>query len=133
MTSVEKWISGIAARMRSMISRYFSREKYLEIMDRIRQAIPEIHFSTDVIVGFPGETEDDFQQTLSLVEQVGYGSMFAFKYSPRPGTPALKIGAPVEEEVADERLARLFAMHERIKRERLQSYRGRIVPVLVEG
>ncbi len=122
-----------SSRVLRRMKRLYSREKYLEIIDRIRAAIPEIHFSTDVIVGFPGETEDDFQQTLSLVQQVGYGSMFAFKYSPRPGTPALKIGAPVDEEVADERLSRLFAMHEEIKRLRLQSYRGRVVPVLVEG
>jgi tRNA-2-methylthio-N6-dimethylallyladenosine synthase len=124
--------SGSSKILRRM-KRLYTREKYLEIVDRIRTAIPEIHFSTDVIVGFPGETEDDFQQTLSLVERVGYGSMFAFKFSPRPGTPALKIGAPVDDEVAAERLTRLFAMHECIKQKRLQSYRGRVVPVLVDG
>ena len=124
--------SGSSKVLRRM-KRLYTREKYLAIVDRIRQAIPEIHFSTDVIVGFPGETEDDFRQTLSLIEQVGYGSMFAFKYSPRPGTPALKLGAPVDEAIADERLSRVFALHERIQRHRLESYRGRVVLVLVEG
>jgi len=85
------------------------------------------------IVGFPGETEEDFAQTLSLIEEVRYGSLFAFKYSPRPGTPSLKLGAPVGDAVASERLTRLFELHERIKRERLESYRGRVLPVLVEG
>jgi tRNA-2-methylthio-N6-dimethylallyladenosine synthase len=124
--------SGSSKILRRM-KRLYTREKYLEIIGRIRAAIPEIHFSTDFIVGFPGETEEDFAETLSLIEEVRYGSMFAFKYSPRPGTPALKIGAPVDDAVASERLTRLFELHERIKRERLESYRGRVLPVLVEG
>ncbi len=124
--------SGSSQILRRM-KRLYTREKYLEIAGRIREAIPEIHFSTDVIVGFPGETEDDFAQTLGLVEEVRYGSMFAFKYSPRPGTPALKLGPPVDDEIASERLTRLFEFHERIKRERLESYRGRVLPVLYEG
>ena len=122
-----------SSRVLRRMKRLYTREKYLETMARIRAAIPEIHFSTDIIVGFPGETEEDFQETLSLVEEVGYGSLFAFKYSPRPGTPALRIGAAVDDEVASERLQRLFDLHERMKRERLESYRGRIVPVMVEG
>ncbi|HKO55448.1 MAG TPA: tRNA (N6-isopentenyl adenosine(37)-C2)-methylthiotransferase MiaB [Thermoanaerobaculia bacterium] len=122
-----------SSRVLRRMKRLYTREKYLETIGRIRAAIPEIHFSTDVIVGFPGETEEDFAETMSLVGEVRYGSMFAFKYSPRPGTPALKIGEPVDDDVASERLARLFALHERIKRERLESYRGRVVPVLYEG
>ncbi len=124
--------SGSSKILRRM-KRLYTREGYLEIVSRIRQAIPEIHFSTDVIVGFPGETDEDFEQTLSIVEQVRYGSLFAFKYSPRPGTPSLKIGAPVDDAVGSERLTRLFDLQERIKRERLESYRGRVLPVLVEG
>jgi len=124
--------SGSSKILRRM-KRLYTREKYIEIIGRIRAAIPEIHFSTDFIVGFPGEMEDDFAETMSLLEEVRYGSMFAFKYSPRPGTPSLKIGAPVADEVASERLTRLFELHERIKRERLDSYRGRVLPVLVEG
>ena len=124
--------SGSSKVLRRM-KRLYTREKYLETLDRIRQAIPEIHFSTDIIVGFPGETEDDLQQTLSLIGEVRYGSLFAFKYSPRPGTPAVRIGEPVDDAIATDRLTRVFELHERIKRERLESYRGRVLPVLVEG
>ncbi|HEU4520568.1 MAG TPA: tRNA (N6-isopentenyl adenosine(37)-C2)-methylthiotransferase MiaB [Thermoanaerobaculia bacterium] len=122
-----------SSRVLRRMKRLYSREKYLEIVARIREAIPEIHFSTDVIVGFPGETEEDFAQTLALVEEIGFGSMFAFKYSPRPGTPSLKIGEPVDDAIASERLTRLFDAHERIKRQRLESYRGRVLPVLYDG
>jgi len=122
-----------SSRILRRMKRLYTREKYLETMERIRQAIPEIHFSTDIIVGFPGETEEDFEQSLSLIEEVRYGSLFAFKYSPRPGTPAPKIGPPIDDVIATERLTRLFALHERIQRERLQSYEGRILDVLVEG
>src|SRR5947199_2453706 len=124
--------SGSSKILRRM-KRLYTREKYVETIARIREAIPEIHFSTDVIVGFPGETEDDFAQTLSLVEEIRYGSMFAFKYSPRPGTPSLKLGPPVDDAIASARLTRLFELHERMKRERLESYRGRVLEVLVEG
>jgi tRNA-2-methylthio-N6-dimethylallyladenosine synthase len=122
-----------SSRVLRRMKRLYTREKYLETIARIRKEIPDIHFSTDVIVGFPGETEEDFQETLSLIEEVGYGSLFAFKYSPRPGTPALRIGDAIDEAIADDRLQRLFALHERMKRERLESYRGRVVPVMVEG
>lgn len=122
-----------SSRILRRMKRLYTREKYLETIQRIRTAIPEIHFSTDIIVGFPGETEEDFQQSLSLIEQVRYPSLFAFKYSPRPGTAAPRIGEPVDEAVADERLNRLFALHEQIKNQRLQSYRGRVLPVLVDG
>ncbi len=122
-----------SSRVLRRMKRLYTREKYLEIVSRIREAIPDIHFSTDIIVGFPGETEEDFQGTLSLIEEVGYGSLFAFKYSPRPGTASLKIGPAMDDEIASERLQRLFDLHERIKRERLESYRGRVLPVLVEG
>ncbi|HSP17793.1 MAG TPA: tRNA (N6-isopentenyl adenosine(37)-C2)-methylthiotransferase MiaB [Thermoanaerobaculia bacterium] len=124
--------SGSSAVLRRM-KRLYTREKYLQTIARIRAAIPEIHFSTDIIVGFPGETEADFEQTLSLIEEVRYGSLFAFKYSPRPGTPSLKIGPPVDDTIASERLTRLFELHERHKSERLDSYRGRVLPVLYDG
>jgi len=124
--------SGSSKILRRM-KRLYTREKYLETLQRIREAIPEIHFSTDIIVGFPGETEEDFQQTLSLIEEVRYGSLFAFKYSPRPGTPSLRLGDLVDEATANHRLTRVFDMHERHKHERLESYRGKVLPVLVEG
>ena len=124
--------SGSSKILRRM-KRLYTREKYLETLQRIRQAIPEIHFSTDIIVGFPGETEEDFQQTLSLIEEVRYGSLFAFKYSPRPGTPSLKLGELVDDATATARLTRVFDIHEQHKQQRLESYRGKVLPVLVEG
>lgn len=122
-----------SSRILRRMKRLYTRERYLETIARIRAAVPEIHFSTDIIVGFPGETEEDFLETMSLLEEVRYGSLFAFKYSPRPGTPSLKLGPPPDDAVASERLQRLFDLHERHKRERLEAYRGRVVPVLVEG
>jgi tRNA-2-methylthio-N6-dimethylallyladenosine synthase len=122
-----------SSRVLRRMKRLYTREKYLDTIARIRAAIPEIHFSTDLIVGFPGETEEDFQETLSLVEEVRYGSLFAFKYSPRPGTASVRIGPPLDDAIASERLQRLFDLHERHKRERLEGYRGRVLPVLVEG
>src|SRR5215212_60843 len=91
-----------SSRILRRMKRLYTREKYLETIARIRKAIPEVHFSTDLIVGFPGETEDDFQETLSLIEEVNYGSLFAFKYSPRPGTPSLKLGPPPDDAIASE-------------------------------
>ena len=122
-----------SSRVLRRMKRLYTREKYLEIIGRLHEAIPGMHFSTDIVVGFPGETEEDFLETLSLIREVGYGSLFAFKYSPRPGTPSLRIGEAVDDAVASDRLQRLFDLHESIKRERLESYRGRVVPVLVEG
>ncbi len=122
-----------SSRVLRRMKRLYTRDTYLETIARIRAAVPDIHFSTDIIVGFPGETEADFEETLSLIEEVRYGSLFAFKYSPRPGTPALKIGQAVDDAIASERLQRLFDLHEQHKRERLESYRGRVMPVLVEG
>jgi tRNA-2-methylthio-N6-dimethylallyladenosine synthase len=122
-----------SSRVLRRMKRLYTRERYLELIGEVRAAVPDIHFSTDIIVGFPGETEEDFRQTLSLIEEVGFGSLFAFVYSQRPGTPALKLDQPVGEEVASDRLQRLFALHEEIKRARLLSYAGRIVPVLYEG
>jgi len=73
-----------SSRVLRRMKRLYTREQYLGVIDRIRQSIPEIHFSTDFIVGFPGETEEDFSESMSLLAEVRYGSMFAFKYSPRP-------------------------------------------------
>ncbi|HEY0593729.1 MAG TPA: tRNA (N6-isopentenyl adenosine(37)-C2)-methylthiotransferase MiaB [Thermoanaerobaculia bacterium] len=124
--------SGSSAVLRRM-KRLHTREQYLELIGRIRAAIPEMNFSTDFIVGFPGETEEDFEASLSLMREIRYGSLFAFKYSPRPGTPALRLPNPVPDQIASERLARLFALQERIERETLESYVGRVLPVLYEG
>lgn len=124
--------SGSSAVLRRM-KRLYTRERYLEIVRRIREEIPGMNFSTDVIVGFPGETEEDFLQTLSIIEEVRFGGIFAFKYSPRPDTPALRLKDFVSDEVASERLARVFELQSKIETEILQSYVGRVVDVIYEG
>ncbi len=115
------------------MKRLYTRELYLDVIERIRKAVPEMRFSTDIIVGFPGETNDDFDETISLLESVRFGSIFAFKYSARPGTAALRLGPPVDDSIASERLNRVFEVQGRVEREILHSYTGRTVGVLYEG
>ncbi len=124
--------SGSSAVLRRM-KRLYTREKFLAIVDALREAMPDIRFSTDVIVGFPGETDADFDDTVSLLELVRFGSIFAFKYSERPGTASLRLGAPVPDEIATERLNRVFELQARIERETLEAFTSHVVPVLFEG
>ena len=100
--------SGSDRVLRRMLRRY-TRASYLERVAELRTACPGLTLSTDLIVGFPGETEEDFEATLSLVRDADFVAAFAFKYSPRPHTPALQLGDDVPEAVKDDRLARLFA------------------------
>jgi len=124
--------SGSDRVLRRMARRY-TAEEYIARTDALKQAKPGLTLSTDFIVGFPGETEEDFEQTLDLVRRVGFVAAFAFKYSPRPYTPALKLGDEVSEEVKDDRLARLFAVVDRHQQAHLQSLVGQELQVLVEG
>ncbi len=87
------------------MNRRHTRDFYIELVDRIRDAQPELALSTDIIVGFPGETDKDFQDTMDLIETIGYASAYSFKYSPRPGTPAAESEEQIEEDVKKERLA----------------------------
>jgi tRNA-2-methylthio-N6-dimethylallyladenosine synthase len=123
--------SGSDRVLRRMVRRY-TRSSYLQLAGQLRQARPGITLSTDLIVGFPGESEEDFQQTLSLVSEAGFSSAFAFKYSPRPGTAALKLGEPVAEPVKEERLARLLERIDAVQAEHLQGLVGQRTRVLVE-
>lgn len=123
--------SGSDAQLKRMLRRY-SRASYLEAIGRLRGARQGMTFSTDIIVGFPGETEADFAQTLSLIEEVGFTSVFAFKYSPRPYTPALKLDGAVPETVKEARLARLFELSQRLQAEHLKRLEGQEVEVLIE-
>jgi tRNA-2-methylthio-N6-dimethylallyladenosine synthase len=100
-------------RVLAAMNRRHKRRDYLRILDRMREARPDIAFSSDFIVGFPGETESDFQQTLTIVDEVGYAGAFSFKYSPRPGTPAATMADQIPEAVKSERLARLQAVIDR--------------------
>jgi len=124
--------SGSDRLLRRMARRY-TAEEYIARTDALKQAKPGLTLSADFIVGFPGETEEDFEQTLELVRRVGFVAAFAFKYSPRPYTPALKLGDEVSEEVKNDRLARLFALVEIQQQAHLRSLVGHDVQVLVEG
>jgi len=124
--------SGSDRVLRRMARRY-TTEDYIARSDALKRAKPGLTLSADFIVGFPGETEEDFEQTLQLVRRVGFVAAFGFKYSPRPYTPALKLGDEVSEETKDERLARLFALVETQQQAHLRSLVGQDLRVLVEG
>jgi tRNA-2-methylthio-N6-dimethylallyladenosine synthase len=124
--------SGSDRMLKRMIRRY-TRAEYVARADRLRAARPGMTLSTDIIVGFCGETNDDFEATLSLVREVGFTSLFGFKYSPRPHTPALKLPDDVSEEEKSERLARLFEVAEEQTRAHLATLVGTRQKVLVEG
>ncbi|WJH33316.1 tRNA (N6-isopentenyl adenosine(37)-C2)-methylthiotransferase MiaB [Paenibacillus sp. CC-CFT747] len=115
------------------MSRKYSREHYLELVGRIRQAIPDAVLTTDIIVGFPGETDEQFEDTLSLVKQVGYDMAFTFIYSPREGTPAAAMEDNVPESVKKERLQRLNDTMNDLSKASNDKLKGQIVEVLVEG
>ncbi len=120
-------------RVLRRMSRSYTRKHYVDRARALRAARPGLTMSTDLIVGFPGETEADFEETLSFVAEVGFVAAFCFKYSPRPYTPALKLGDDVPEVVKDERLARLFALVERQQSAHLETLVGTTQEVLVEG
>ncbi|GGJ22731.1 tRNA (N6-isopentenyl adenosine(37)-C2)-methylthiotransferase MiaB [Paenibacillus hunanensis] len=115
------------------MSRKYSRERYLELVDQIYSAIPNAVLTTDIIVGFPGETDEQFEETLSLVRQVGFDSAYTFIYSPREGTPAATMEDNVPMEVKKERLQRLNATIKQYSRIGSEKFLGQVVEVLVEG
>ena len=120
-------------RILSAMNRRYTREHYLGLIAKLREACPGIALSTDIIVGFPGETEEDFLQTLSLVEEVGYSQVFTFIYSKREGTPAAKLVDDTPREVIQERFDRLVEAVQRCAYEANQAELGKVVDVLVEG
>ena len=124
--------SGSDQVLRAM-QRSYRRERYLEWLARIRSAIPGIAVSTDIIVGFPGETEEDLADTLDVVAQARFDSAYTFQYSPRPGTRAATMEEQVPKEVVQERFDRLLALQERVSLEKNRALLGRIFEVLVEG
>jgi tRNA-2-methylthio-N6-dimethylallyladenosine synthase len=113
--------------------RTYSLERYLDLVDRLRGAIPDLAVGTDLIVGFPGETDDDFEQTLAAVETVGFDSAFTFIYSPRQGTEAATLPGQVPDTVKHERLERLVDVVQRVALARNRGRIGRLEEVLVEG
>jgi tRNA-2-methylthio-N6-dimethylallyladenosine synthase len=122
-----------STRILKLMRRTYSRERYLRLVAELRAAIPDLALGTDVIVGFPGETEADFRETIDVVEEVGFDSAFTFIYSPRSGTDAASMPDQVPEEVKHERLERLVEVVQRIARERNARRVGLVEEVLVEG
>jgi tRNA-2-methylthio-N6-dimethylallyladenosine synthase len=122
--------SGSDAVLKAMRRSYRS-ERFLGILDRVRAALPDAAITTDVIVGFPGETEVDFAETLRVVEASRFSGAFTFQYSPRPGTPAAAYGEQVPKAVVQERYERLVVLQERITHEGMQAQVGRTVEVLL--
>ena len=120
-------------RVLRRMNRKYTREKSLEVVERLRKAVPDIAISTDIIVGFPGETEEDFEETLSLVRSVKYDSAFTFLYSVRQGTPAAEYEDQIPEEVKHQRFDRLVDAVNADSAEKNAAYKGRIERVLVEG
>ena len=120
-------------RVLKAMRRSYRRERYLGWLERIRAAIPEIAVSTDIIVGFPGETEKDAADTLDVVRRARFDQAYTFQYSPRPGTRAALMGDQIPKEVVQERFDRLVALQEAISLERMRAQVGSTVEVLVEG
>jgi tRNA-2-methylthio-N6-dimethylallyladenosine synthase len=122
-----------STRVLKAMRRTYSRERYLRLVDELRTAIPDLALTTDIIVGFPGETEDDFRETLEVVEEVGYDGAFTFVYSPRQGTEASASPDQVPDEVKRDRIERLVDVVQRVAAERNARRVGNIEEVLVEG
>lgn len=115
------------------MNRHYNRQRYMEIVEKLRATCPDLSISTDIIVGFPGETEEDFLDTLSLVREVEYDSAFTFIYSPRVGTPAAKYDDQIPENIKHERFDRLVEEVNRCSAKENSEYLGKIVTVMVDG
>ena len=119
-------------RILHAMRRSYRSAKFLDILRKIREAMPDAQISTDIIVGFPGETEEDFQQTMDVVRQARFSSAFTFIYSPRPGTPAAAM-EQIPRDVVQDRFDRLVALQEQITEENLATFEGRDVEVMITG
>lgn len=122
-----------STRILKDMNRHYTKESYLDLVRRIREAIPDVALSTDIIVGYPGETEEDFEETMDVVRKVRYDSAFTFEYSKRSGTPAASRPDQVPADVVKDRFSRLLAEVQRYGRERAQALEGRTGKVLVES
>jgi tRNA-2-methylthio-N6-dimethylallyladenosine synthase len=122
-----------STRLLKAMRRTYTRERYLRLVAELRDAIPDLALGTDIIVGFPGEAEKDFRETLEVVEEVGYDSAFTFVYSPRAGTTAASMSDQVQDDVKRARMERLVEVVQRVAAERNAARVGRVEDVLVEG
>ena len=120
-------------RILKEMNRRYTREKYLDIINYAKEKITDLSLTSDIIVGFPGETYEDFLQTISLVKEVGFTSLFTFIYSPRVGTPAAKMDDPVPYEEKSKWFTELLKVQEEIAAKRCASMVGKTVKVLIEG
>lgn len=120
-------------RVLKLMHRGYTRARFLEIVGKLRAVQPGMGVSTDIIVGFPGETEEDFQQTCSLVREAAFDQAYLFKYSPRQGTPAATMPEQMPQAIIEDRHARLFEIINEVGREKHQAFVGRTVQILVEG
>jgi len=119
-------------RILSVMNRKYDTADYLAKIERLKTAIPDVSITSDIIVGFPGETDEDFEGTLSILEKVKYDMIFSFIYSPRSGTPAAVMENQIPHEVSTARFERMLALQNRISDERNQRFLGRTLRVLVE-
>jgi tRNA-2-methylthio-N6-dimethylallyladenosine synthase len=120
-------------RILKAMNRTYNRERFLSIVDKLRAKIPDICLSTDVIVGFPSETEEDFRDTLDILDKAKFDMVYAFKYSPREGTPAAKMSEQVSMDLKEERIARLLKMQDAISYSNNEKYVGSVMTVLVDS
>lgn len=121
-----------STRILAAMNRGYTKEEYLQKVEMIKKSLPGVSLSTDIIVGFPGETEEDFQDTMEVMESVGYESIYAFKYSPRPYTKAAKYDDQVPDDVASDRLTRLLQRHRELAFDMAKFYENLNLEVLVE-
>lgn len=122
-----------STKLLKKMNRHYSKEHYLEIIEKAKKEIPDIAFSTDLMIGFPGETEEDLLDTIDVVEKVRYDSAFTFIYSKRKGTPAAEMEDQIEDDVKHERFNRVLDKVNKIVKEINDSYKDKVVEVLVEG
>ncbi len=133
MPSIHLPVQSGSSRVLKLMGRRYTKDSYLELFDKIKKIVPGCAVSTDIIVGFPGETEEDFQETLDLVNKCKYDNAFTFIFSEREGTPACKLKDKVEDSVKEERLQRLNAVVNKYFLENNKKLEGKVVEVLVEG
>lgn len=121
-----------SSRVLKAMNRKYTKEQYLEKIRRLKAEVPQISITTDIIVGFPGETEEDFQDTLEVMETVQYAGCFAFKYSDRPNTKSPELPNPIPEEIKDQRLQRVLDLQRKLSFEKNKTFLGKVVEVLVD-
>ena len=122
-----------SSRVLKAMNRHYDREKYLDAVEYAKNVMPDLVLTSDVIVGFPGETQEEFEETISLIQQVRYDALFTFIFSPRPGTPAAKMEDPTPKEEKTRRFDRLCAVQNQISEEIHRDYAGKTLRCLVDG